>query len=331
MQITLSMKLSLGTILWFLIATTSVAQADLSLSGKVTYRGSYLSGVSVTASWRGKTDQEVTAATDSQGRFQKTLSSFDLADSRSITLSFHKPGYALAEFVILVRDTASAQSISIGLSRLGLTGTETEFQTLANKRSQTERTIFFIPYVLSSGTSRQEIDRLNEQMPHHIKYRVLATLNSVYRKPISVEKIDTAISASNTEKIRRLGAFLRALAIVSGRGELERKSGGPAIFKLVSEYVLPASASEHLPSHSYVLDDIPNDKLTNPVFGQHLNENWVHRTLLALADKEFRALGAGDNPKRIVAFLTAAKSRLSTEAALSEIDQMISRILEARP
>jgi hypothetical protein len=326
------MRPELNRLVWLWLFALGLAGANLAgaagISGQVKDGSDGVSGVVISAEWR-DSGRRVLSTSDQSGSFSIDLPA-DVAGSKTVTLFFEKPAYR-SETRRLFMTTGGLplpSELEVNLVSDKQSASTKEFETFSQAVSREGRTLFFIPYTLKADNPSEAGGQLNKNLPEGIKFGVLTRLNSIgYRKTISVDRIDAHIDAANTEKVRILGQYLNALAIVTGRGELRLDASKQRIFDVSSEFVLPAGSGEEATSDSYVEDLISEADLSNPHLGQALNEEWAHRTLIAIADKELRNRA---DPARIIEYLAAAKLRAASENEKSEIDAMISLARKAK-
>jgi hypothetical protein len=203
-----------------------------------------------------------------------------------VTLYFEKPGYERGTKIVSdVKACTQLTGLQVDLTpdaaRKG------PLPTVSATRSVYGRTLYVAPYVLDPPGSAEEAD-VNRNFAKALDYRIKAFVSqlTVPLPEISIESIEQTVSSSNGEQVRRLGATLNALGMVSGLGELRANPGNPSTIVLRSDFrVIPMHAAYR--EYQVQLDDsVPATRFAPLSVSDKLSSRWGERAVIALVVRQ---------------------------------------------
>lgn len=333
------------TILLLLTLLTGTAAAQTTFSGKI--RGRVISEIGehplegVTIDLRGV--KANVAQTDAFGRFEIDLNQVvpDWATAnKPLTLTFSLPAFRKAHRVLTCKPGPASECEDVFMP---LPFDEAEIapdlrEPLKKYASREGYTLFLLPYEMTGleGGGPAVTPHTNYlakglilAIATHLQALASASPQVAASPDISLEPLEVKLSWTNTEKIRRLGFFLNALAMIGGTGEISRDEAGRTVVNVSSRYIMIPTLKE-LPAADTVEDVLPTDLLNSPKLSQKFNKLWLSRTVLAFSLRDFkRAKAKGDRQgmERVRSCLIAEKAGLSREDKIvPQIDLMLALV-----
>ena len=137
--------------------------------------------------------------------------------------------------------------------------------------------------------------------------------------------------ASDIDRMRAYGAYLNALAVISGFGEVESAAGKKAKVGVSSTFLVVPQGNVIAVPVLYVDDELPADQMFSPRLYQHLSKLWGRSAVLALGISDFRkATGSNDKEalKRIRKYLGKERgtSGPGDEALVSQLNALLEAV-----
>ncbi|HAY22875.1 hypothetical protein [Desulfobacca acetoxidans] len=332
-------RLAVLVVLTFL---TGTAAAQTPFSGKI--RGRVISEVGehplegVTIDLRDK--KANVAQTDVYGRFEIDLNQVApewAAEGKSLTLTFSAPSFLKAHRVLTCKAGVASECEEVTVP---MVFDEAEIapeikEPLKKLVSREGYTLYLLPYEIASPVEGGPVAPpqtgylargLFMAIATHLQALASSSAAIASSPDISLEPLEIKMSWTNTEKIRRLGFFLNALAMIGGMGEVRRDEAGHNQVNISSRYIMIPTLKE-LPVADTVEDVLPADLLNSPRLSQKFNKLWLSRTVLAFSLRDFkRAKAKGDRQgiERVRSCLIAEKAGLTEEDKIvSQIDLML--------
>lgn len=318
-----------------LVAVAALAAVNAqTLSGTVVSRGVPLADVAVTAEADGRRLASVT--TDAQGRF-----AIDVATSkaRDFLLEFSRAGFR-RDVKVLDRSTLSRplQVVLLPASGPGAISPEDEQKLKALVTPAGTGPLMFVPYSLPAGTDAATASALNERLRLQLQRLIITHVQapSVVADSRGVSLTPLPVAANNDlERLRAVGEFVNALAVVSGIGIDDAAT--PTI-ELASSYVIIPRGDLFEPPVLNIVDTVPAQQIGRVALDQKMSRMWGRATVLALAARDLRE--AKSLPvaarkielARVKRYLVAERADVGArdelgEAKLKELIDVVSREL----
>jgi hypothetical protein len=322
------------------IAATLPGPVDAqTLSGTVVSGSSGRGGVSVVAEADGRPVAQLN--TDADGGFKVDFSSYSKA--QDFTLTFSLQGFR--KDVRLLDRAALARPLRIGL--VPMTGPaalppEDEQKLRAIVTPTGTGPLVFVPYNLPAGDGQADATALNERLRVQLQ-RLIATHVQIAAPSTGVGDISltkASVDAGNDfSRLRAVGKFVNALAVVSGIGfGVSDGTGAPKELELASSYVIIPQGDWFEPPLLSIVDTVPADQLGRAVLDQKMSRMWGRATILALAARDLKAAQSltGEEKRarlqQIQRYVTAERANVGAvdelgAAKLKELVEVVAREL----
>ena len=307
------------------------------VSGTVTARnGTALTEVQVQVEIR---DVKTISPTDAQGGFQfdaaTLFSAGELRGAGGLMLKFSKPGYQSANK--LLRLTPNQKPALVAIQLDPSTGSAalapSDKQSLDKYAAAPGGTpLFLIPYALS-GVNASDPMKVNEVLRANLERVIVTHLQASAAggsAAISLKLLPMS-DAGDIDRMRAYGAYLNALAIISGFGEVASTAGKKNTLAVSSTFLVVPQADLVAAPVLYVDDELPADQVSSPRLYQHLSKLWGRSAVLALGVSEFRKATASkdtDALKRIRKYLRSERAGTGPgdEALVSQLNILIEAV-----
>ena len=297
-----------SALLLLLLPLDAAAQAP-AVDGRVAFGPGDTPVVGATVSVEyGAKLRQAAATTDGNGRFRLDLATLFpgyVARLPDVTLGFAKPDH---EPVVRILPCAPAGDVDcrdllVRMPRLagGAALSDGERALLDPLRRPGGTTIFLMPYLIGgdAGTGDVDLDILAWSLHRIINTGLQeSAFNSddpLLEPPpeIGITTItDLAVKRSDTERLRQIGEFVEALAIVGGFG-LPAGTAQPDTVRLSSHYFVVPELPRFRTGTLFIDDQVPAARLNSPDLYEQLSDNWALHTLLALSIRQIRTASAG--------------------------------------
>lgn len=311
-----------GLIAAILLLAAGAADAQ-TLAGTVSSRGAPLAGVAVAAEADGR--RVAGATTDAQGRFAIDLAA--AASARDFSVAFSRAGFR-GEVRLLDR-AALARPLRVTLlpaSGPGAISPDDEARLKLLVTPAGTGPLLFVPYSLQAGGAAPDAAALNERLRLQLQ-RLIVTHVQVAGSSDSARGVSLTqapLQADNDlERLRAVGEFVNALAVVSGIGIGDGGTAAPTL-ELASNYVIIPRADVFDPPVLSIVDTVPAQKIGLLELDQKMSRLWGRATILALAARDLQRAQslAGEarraELKRVHAYLKAERANLGARDELSE-------------
>ena len=313
-----------------------VAGAAPLVSGTVTARnGTALAEVQVQVEIR---NVKTIPATDAQGRFQFDAATLfpaaELRDAGGLMLKFSKPGFQSANKLLRLVPNQKPAPVAMQLDPSGgsaalAPGDKQNLDKYAAAPGGAP--LFLIPYALS-GVEASDPKKVNEVLRANLERVIVTHLQAAAGGSAAVSlKLLPVSDAGDIDRMRAYGAYLNALAVISGFGEMESAAGKKGTLGVSSTFLVVPQGDLIAAPVLYVDDELPADQVSSPRLYQHLSKLWGRSAVLALGVSEFRKATAGNDKdalKRIRKYLS--KERAGTgpgdEALVSQLNVLIEAV-----
>jgi hypothetical protein len=244
------------------------------------------------------------AVTDAAGGFQIDLAKLFnhlTLKGRTIIFKFTKQGYAENVTHWECKSVAPRDYYHLRIKLVPLHGSsaltaEEQKKLDPHVSSRRGHTLFLLPYEITSTSGSNYVINIKNlaitlmrAINTHVTGLPMASSRGVVKPfiDISIKPIEVQVEATNTEKIRRYGMHLNALAMVSGYGNVERGESGKDMAHITSHYCTILSFPE-FPSTILAIDDTAPAELLNSIkLSENLSRVWRSYTLLAVCLNEF--------------------------------------------
>ncbi len=297
-----------SALLLSLLPLGAAAQAP-TLEGRVAFGpgNTPVAGTAIGVEYGAKIRQAA-AETDAAGRFRLELATLFpgyVARLPDVTLSFEKPDH---EPVVRVLPCAPAGSVNCGdllvrMPRLaGGTGLSNDERALLDPlRRPGGTTIFLMPYLIGGGADAGQVDldalawSLHRVINTGLQESAFNSDDPLLQPPpeIGITTItDLAVKRSDTERLRQIGEFVEALALVGGFGQ-PAGSAQPDAVRLSSHYFVVPQLPRFRTGALFIDDQVPTARLNSPDLYEQLSDNWALHTLLAISIRQIQAASAG--------------------------------------
>lgn len=254
--------------------------------------------------------RQAAVETDAAGRFRLDLAVLFpgyVARLPDVTLSFEKPDH---EPVVRVLPCAPAGGVDCGdllvrMPRLaGGAGLSIDERALLDPlRRPGGTTIFLMPYLIGGAPGTDDVDldvlawSLHRVINTGLQESAFNSDDPLLKPPpeIGITTItDLAVKRSDTERLRQIGEFVEALALVGGFGR-PAGSAQPDAVRLSSHYFVVPQLPRFRTGTLFIDDQVPTARLNSPDLYEQLSDNWALHTLLAISIRQIQAASAGDD------------------------------------
>lgn len=265
------------------IAGAAFAQT---ITGTVSANGAPLAGVTVLVETNGRRFDEKT--TDAKGGYSVDLSK--AGPVRDVQLTFTRTGFQ--SMSRLLTESALARPLDVSLvaaaGPASLTPDEqAKLKALIQQGGQGP--LLFARYRLPAGvagTGDELNERLRRQLERMIRTHVQTAITEGDTRNVALATLP--LPSGDLLRLRAMGEFVNALAVVSGEGFRE---GAPAAEQLAleSQYlIIPRTASFDPPVLS-IADTVPEQSIGRLALDSKLSRLWGRATVLALAARDVQA------------------------------------------
>jgi hypothetical protein len=307
------------------------------VSGTVTARnGTALAEVQVQVEIR---SVKTVPPTDAQGRFEfdatTLFSAAELRDAGGLMLKFSKPGFQPANKLLRLLPSQAPAPVAMQLDPSGGSAAlaPDEKQSLDKYvAAPGSAPLFLIPYALS-GVEASDPKKVNEVLRANLE-RVIVTHVQASAAAGSAAvslKLLPMPDAGDIDRMRAYGAYLNALAVISGFGEVEAAAGKKSTLDVSSTFLVVSQGDLIGAPVLYVDDQLPANQVSSPRLYQHLSKLWGRSAVLALGVSDFRKASASkdkDALKRIRKYLQSERAGTGPgdEALLSQLNVLIEAV-----
>lgn len=268
------------------------------------------------------------ANTSSDGAFTLSLQQLfpDYQPSLSeVTLFFRKQGYQpltrVSNCMPRGEVDCSALEVQLGLLNTTLTLSDEDKQRLQAVQGSSGMTLYLLPYEIRGLPEGESVDL--EVLAEAIHRRVNSRFQELHQQAQAAQSLptvglrlltDIAVQRTDSERLDVIGNYVKALALVGGRGQLQH--GDQDRILLTSLYHMVPSTFDFHAGALYVDDLLASDYLNSPLMFEALSDEWVLHTLIAVSVQKFKQ--ARDDRdvnalKEIRAYLLAQRSEYGAD------------------
>lgn len=279
-----------------------------------------ISGVTITLQVKGILKSDLTA-TQSNGRFdldlKQILPEVNLKRS-TLTLIFEKTDYDQSVIVLNTEsDKENWDQLEIRLIKPQEIKEipEAQREEIEKYVSKKGKTLYLFPYSLAKAEESLELNMFAQNLLDNITASLKTTVQAApgVDMDVSIQTLsDLNITTTNFERHYQIGAFLNALAMISGIGEL---SNDEQKVYLRSNYVTIPAVADLRPGNVTIKDQFPARLLNSLQLSESLNKYWGHHTALAICVQEYhRAMRPTKNKAQLAEvekLVVASRAQLS--------------------
>jgi hypothetical protein len=288
------------------------------------------------------------ALTDVQGQYEAKMEVTKPFDKPvSVELRFFKEGFEPYPHVSIQSCDFRSSACQISLIQLTPSGgsaalTEDERAKLEVVKSTEGSSLFMLPYqVVLPAASASPINM--KALTDSLQIAIITQIQSLEGdrelsrfeplEPVSLMAVPPGIDVdgANVEKIKIMGHYLNALAVISGNGELIRKSNASETIDMRSRFLIMPTKDTVV--RQLVVEDreVPATLFNSLRLAENLSPQWGHHTLLALCQRELekaktKQVKDRDALWRVRAYVNAQLHRASGDEKLKVGD--LQRLLQ---
>lgn len=283
------------------------------------------------------------AQTDIAGRFEIDLGRLFPGlklDGRTIVLIFSKQGYVqnVKHWDWISGAPAEHYDLKVSMTPLvGGAALTPDEKAKLNRYRREGRYLYLLPYKITAAPGSSSVSSVNMETLANALSRAIRTHLQTLPKAgspafqVGILPIDIEVAGTDMERIRLYGTDLKALAIVSGYGSVERTGSGKDVANISSQYYTLPSLPEFAPVVLDIDDTLPAELLNSPKLHEKLTGHWGTYTLFAVSLREFEEAKAGRDRarvERVRAYLMDELAQLGPEEQLKmkEIVELIKLI-----